>query len=135
MDPRFRSKRSLGAMAEINITPLLDMAFALLIIFVITTPLLEQPVPVQLPSLSQSEEIVRESPQDPTEITIDNNGTVFLGDEPLRQDELQAILGSLPREQVLIVRGDREVPYGRVAEVLDLIRQSGVQSVVVSYEP
>jgi len=122
-------------MAEINITPLLDMAFALLIIFVITTPLLEQPVPVQLPSLSQSEEIVRESPRNPTEVTIDNNGTVFLGDEPLRRDELEAILGSLPREQVLIVRGDREVPYGRVAEVLDLIRQSGVQSVVVSYEP
>ena len=135
MDPRFRSRRSLGAMAEINITPLLDMAFALLIIFVITTPLLEQPVPVQLPSLSQSEEIVRESPRNPTEVTIDSNGTVFLGDEPLRQDELEAILGSLPREQVLIVRGDREVPYGRVAEVLDLIRQSGVQSVVVSYEP
>lgn len=135
MDPRFRSRRSLGAMAEINITPLLDMAFALLIIFVITTPLLEQPVPVQLPSLSQSEEIVRESPRNPTEVTIDNNGTVFLGDEPLRRDELEAILGSLPREQVLIVRGDREVPYGRVAEVLDLIRQSGVQSVVVSYEP
>jgi len=122
-------------MAEINITPLLDMAFALLIIFVITTPLLEQPVPVQLPSLSQSEEIVRESPRNPTEVTIDSNGTVFLGDEPLRRDELEAILGSLPREQVLIVRGDREVPYGRVAEVLDLIRQSGVQSVVVSYEP
>ncbi len=135
MDPRFRSRRSLGAMAEINITPLLDMAFALLIIFVITTPLLEQPVPVQLPSLSQSEEIVRESPRNPTEVTIDSNGTVFLGDEPLRRDELEAILGSLPREQVLIVRGDREVPYGRVAEVLDLIRQSGVQSVVVSYEP
>ena len=135
MDPRFRSRRSLGAMAEINITPLLDMAFALLIIFVITTPLLEQPVPVQLPSLSQSEEIVRESPRNPTEVTIDSNGTVFLGDEPLRRDELEALLGSLPREQVLIVRGDREVPYGRVAEVLDLIRQSGVQSVVVSYEP
>lgn len=135
MDPRFRSKRSLGAMAEINITPLLDMAFALLIIFVITTPLLEQPVPVQLPSLSQAEEIVRESPQNPTEITIDNAGTVFLGDEALRNEELEAILSGLPREQVLIVRGDREVPYGRVAEVLDLIRQSGVQSVVVSYEP
>jgi len=133
MAKRFKSKRELGAMSDINITPLLDLAFALLIIFVITTPLLEQPVPVQLPSLLQSEEIVREAPQDPVQISIDRDGGFFMGSEPVDLEALSQILGGFSNHRIFIVRGDREVPYGRVAELLDLLRNRGLTRVVVSY--
>lgn len=133
MARRFKSKRELGAMSEINITPLLDLAFALLIIFVITTPLLEQPVPLQLPSLLQSEEIVRDTPKEPVQISIDAEGGFFLGSEPVDATALSQILGGYSNDRVFVVRGDRSVSYGRVAEVLDILRNEGLTRVVVSY--
>ncbi len=133
MARRFKSKRELGAMSEINITPLLDLAFALLIIFVITTPLLEQPVAVQLPNLLQAEEIVRDTPKEPVRISIDAEGGFFLGSEPVDAAALAQILGGYSNDRVFVVRGDRSVPYGRVAEVLDILRNEGLTRVVVSY--
>lgn len=133
MARRFQSKRELGAMSEINVTPLLDLAFALLIIFIITTPLLEQPVEVQLPSLVQSEEIVREAPQDPVQISINSEGTYFFGNEAVDTEALSQILSGYTNDRVFIVRGDREVRYGSVAEVLDILRNLGLTRVVVSY--
>lgn len=130
---RFQSKRELGAMAEINITPLLDLAFALLIIFVITTPLLEQPVAVQLPNLLQSENIVREAPEAPVQITIDADGAYYMGSDPVDRETLSQMLSGYSNDRVFIVRGDREVSYGRVAEVLDILRIQGLTRVVVSY--
>ncbi|MBC2604192.1 biopolymer transporter ExbD [Puniceicoccus vermicola] len=133
MARRFQSKRELGAMSEINVTPLLDLAFALLIIFIITTPLLEQPVEVQLPSLVQSEEIVREAPQDPVQISINSEGTYFFGNEAVDTEALSQILSGYTNDRIFIVRGDREVRYGSVAEVLDILRNLGLTRVVVSY--
>jgi len=120
-------------MSEINITPLLDLAFALLIIFVITTPLLEQPIAVQLPSLMQAEDIVREAPQDPIQISIDSEGGFFFGAEPVDLEALTQILSGYSNDRIFIVRGDREVAYGRVAEVLDILRNQGLTRVAVSY--
>jgi biopolymer transport protein ExbD len=120
-------------MAEINVTPLLDLAFALLIIFIITTPLLEQPVPVQLPSLLQSEEIVRETPQEPVQISIDSEGQFFVGKNPVNRDALAQMLSGYTNDRVFIVRGDREVRYRSVAEVLDILRTQGLTRVVVSF--
>lgn len=120
-------------MSDINITPLLDLAFALLIIFVITTPLLEQPVAVQLPNLVQSEEVVRQAPQDPVQITIDADGNYFLGDAPLDEAALGQVLSGYENDRVFVVRGDRDVTYGRVAAVLDILRNQGLTRVVVSY--
>nr|WP_246460057.1 biopolymer transporter ExbD [Puniceicoccus vermicola] len=120
-------------MSEINVTPLLDLAFALLIIFIITTPLLEQPVEVQLPSLVQSEEIVREAPQDPVQISINSEGTYFFGNEAVDTEALSQILSGYTNDRIFIVRGDREVRYGSVAEVLDILRNLGLTRVVVSY--
>tara|TARA_R100000027_G_scaffold65118_2_gene59293 strand:+ start:6053 stop:6463 length:411 start_codon:yes stop_codon:yes gene_type:complete len=133
MANRFQKKRELGAMSEINVTPLLDIAFALLIIFIITTPLLEQPVPVQLPNLVQSEEIIREAPKDPVQISIDSNGAFFMGSDPVDSEALSQILSGYGNDRVFIVRGDREVRYGSVAEVLEILRKQGLTRVVVSY--
>jgi len=133
MARRFQSKRELGAMAEINITPLLDLAFALLIIFIIATPLLEQPVAVQLPNLVESEAIVREAPEDPVQISINSEGTFFYGNEPVEREALTQILSGFRNDRVFIVRGDREVRYDSVATVLDILRNLGLTRVVVSY--
>ncbi|MEM0965095.1 MAG: biopolymer transporter ExbD [Verrucomicrobiota bacterium] len=133
MARRFKSKRELGAMSEINITPLLDLAFALLIIFVITTPLLEQPVAVQLPNLVQSEEIVRDAPEDPIQVSIDSEGDFYFGSELVDATALGQILSGYSNDRIFIVRGDREVSYGKVAEVLDIFRNLGLSRVVVAY--
>lgn len=120
-------------MSEINITPLLDLAFALLIIFVITTPLLEQPVAVQLPNLVQSEEIVRDAPEDPIQVSIDSEGDFYFGSELVDATALGQILSGYSNDRIFIVRGDREVSYGKVAEVLDIFRNLGLSRVVVAY--
>ncbi len=133
MARRFQSKRELGAMSDINITPLLDLAFALLIIFVITTPLLEQPVAIQLPNLAQSEEIVRQAPNEPVQITIDAEGAFYLGNAPLDEEALAQVLSGYDNSRIFVVRGDREVRYDRVATVLDILRNQGLTQVVVSY--
>lgn len=133
MSKRFTSKRELGAMADINITPLLDMAFALLIIFIISTPLLEQPVAVQLPTLLQAEEIVREATEDPVQITVDADGNYFLETDMYSLEQLSRILSGYDNNRVFIVRGDRQGPYAGVAEILDLLRNHGLTRVVLSY--
>jgi len=120
-------------MSDINVTPLLDLAFALLIIFIITTPLLEQPIAVQLPNLVQSEEIVRQAPQDPVQITIDDTGAFFIGDLAIDEEALPQALGGYRNDRIFVVRGDRSVPYDRVATVLDTLRNQGLTQVVVSY--
>lgn len=120
-------------MADINVTPLLDLAFALLIIFIITTPLLEQPVEVQLPNLVESEEIVREAPENPVQISINSEGGFFFGNEPVDPDALAQILSGYTNDRIFVVRGDREVRYGSVAQVLDILRNQGLNRVVVSY--
>lgn len=120
-------------MSDLNVTPLLDLAFALLIIFVITTPLLEQPIAVQLPSLLQSEEIARQAPNDPVQITIDQDGAFFVGELPIEEEALSQVLSGYENDRIFVVRGDRSVSYDRVATVLDILRNQGLTQVVVSY--
>lgn len=113
------------AMSEINVTPLIDLAFALLIIFVITTPLLEQTIELQLPVESQR-------PQDTpaTEfqtLSINSEGQIFWGEDPVDLDGLDVLLAELSTRSdppVLKIRADRNLRYQEVIQVLDLVKSN-----------
>ena len=131
IDSRFRRRRGLTSMAYINVTPLLDLAFALLIIFMIATPLLEQTIPVQLPS----EEASGEPPpaERPSEsISVDRDGQIYWGRDPVDEDRLDELLeGAAARAEtpILHIRADGLTAYEKVTRVLNLARKHRLQSI------
>lgn len=124
MARKFHRKDRLSALTEINVTPLIDLAFALLIIFMITTPLLEQTIEVNLPVeavKSQADE--REDFQ---AISINEAGLYYWGDEQVSEQQLGDLLDTMamdPAPPVLSIRADSNLPYQRVITVIDMIKR------------
>ena len=118
-----RRKTSLVALkeiSEINMTPLMDLTFILLITFIITFPLIEQGIPVNLPKGKAAD---LDNP-DTRNITIDAAGTIFLDEVIVRKQELAGEmqrLGELTPDTPVYVRADQSVDYGRVAEVVKIL--------------
>src|ERR1700722_15695928 len=116
-------------MADINVTPLVDVMLVLLVVFMVTAPLLTVGVPVDLP---QTAAPPINEPKEPTVITVNKDGQVFIQETGIPMDalvsRLQAITGSNP-DAVLYVRGDKDVPYGKVLEVMSLISNAGFRKV------
>src|SRR6267154_1430942 len=100
-------------MADINVTPLVNVMLVLLVVFMVTAPLLTVGVPVDLP---QTAAPPINEPKEPTVITVNKDGAVFIQENTIPIDtlvsRLQAITGSNP-DAVLSVRGDKDVPYGK----------------------
>ena len=118
----FRNKDRLGALSEINITPLIDLAFALLIIFMIATPLIEQSIPIELPK--KDTEFKGEKSLHFETISINREGTYFWGREPVNSDELKQKLAQIAAQAnppVLNIRADHALPYQAVVTLLDMI--------------
>jgi biopolymer transport protein ExbD len=114
------------AVSEINVTPLIDLAFSLLIIFMITTPLLEQTIPLELPVESQRPQVSRESIEFQV-VSIDRSGQVFWGKDPVSLPKLNDLLANLatqPNPPVISLRADRTLRYQQVVEVIDLIKDN-----------
>ncbi|MGJ3241859.1 MAG: ExbD/TolR family protein [Opitutales bacterium] len=121
----FHRPNRLAAVTEINVTPLIDLAFALLIIFIITTPLLEQTIEVDLPVETQNPQSAGREPKTQT-ISIDGEGQVYWGDEAVSAENLGRLLDDLARQPnppVLNIRGDAAVPYQAVISVIDEVKQ------------
>ena len=120
----FHRKDRLEALTEINVTPLIDLAFALLIIFMITTPLLEQTIEVNLPvEAAKSQAGERETFQS---IAIDARGRYYWSDEQVSKQQLADLLDTLsmdPAPPVLSIRADAQLPYQQVITVIDMIKQ------------
>lgn len=111
--------------AEINVTPLVDVMLVLLIVFMIAAPLMTVGVPLQLPKSAAAK--VAE-PKEPVVVSIDKDGKVFLGEEELADDAIVDRLSALAAEdseQVVLVRGDKEIQYGRLMEVMGQVSQAG----------
>ena len=136
MARQFHRKNRLDALTEINVTPLIDLAFALLIIFMITTPLLEQTIEVDLPLESSKNQSSR--PDDFQSISIDSTGRYYWGDQlvsSLQLGDLLDTLSSDPAPPVLAtIRADSRLPYQRVIAVIDMIKQRNPRESVWIHE-
>ena len=112
-------------LAEINVTPMVDVMLVLLIIFMVAAPLMMVGVPVDLPRTAAAK-IGR--PQKPVIVSIDKDGGVFAGRNALPPGEVVARLSALRKETPdapVYVRADRAIPYGRVMEVMGQVGQAG----------
>lgn len=124
MARNFHRKDRLSALTEINVTPLIDLAFALLIIFMITTPLLEQTIEVNLPV-----EAAKQQPEDREDfqaIAINRAGLYFWGEEQVSEQQLADLLDTMamdPAPPVLSIRADSELTYQKVITLIDMIKQ------------
>ncbi len=125
-----RGKRTRrAAMAEINVTPLVDVMLVLLIIFMVTVTLPAVGVPVELPESRAAP--VEEKPDQIT-VSIDAAGTIYIEDAPVAAGELPAALAALDRggePPLVVLRGDRSLDYGRVMQVMGELGRAGFTSI------
>lgn len=123
-------------MTELNITPLMDLAFSLLIIFMISTPLLEQTIPVHLPK--QDQNAASERPKiDFQVITINENGQIYWGKQPVdlvQLDSLLATLASQPEPPAISFRGDLSLPYQKIVDVISAIKRHNLKKLHLDTE-
>ncbi|MEQ9662640.1 MAG: ExbD/TolR family protein [Parasphingopyxis sp.] len=119
-------------MAEINVTPFVDVMLVLLIIFIVTAPLLASGVPVELP---ESRAAALDQDQEPTQIVIDASGQIYVDDVPVSDVELATRLGQIasrpsgPDGPSVFLRADTALDYGRVMLVMGELNRAGLNRI------
>jgi len=122
--------------ADINVTPLVDVCLVLLIIFMVVTPLLQKGVPVNLPVTEDPEKTPDTEKQ--LLISVKADGTVYLGGNVVRKDQVQASLEEIHQrtpDREVAVKGDKLVKYGDVLDVLKALREVGFNDVGLIAQP
>jgi biopolymer transport protein TolR len=121
-------------LAEINVTPFVDVMLVLLIVFMVTAPLLTVGVPVDLPE-TQAQTIA--DPDEPLVVSVDREGKVYLQDTEIEVEKLVprliAVTGSNPDARIF-VRGDRNIAYGRIMQVMGVVNAAGFKRVALIAE-
>jgi len=126
--------RTQSALADINITPLVDVVLVLLIIFMVTAPILQSGIEVNVPRTRTVKEITEER----LVISIDKQQRVFLGNDPININQIAATLKQRirdPRHQAIYLRADEDVPFGAFATVMDAVKSSGISNVSIVTQP
>ncbi len=116
---------TMQSISEINMTPLMDLTFILLITFIITFPLIEQGIPIDLPK-GQAEEIAEDTSR---AISLNKQGEIFLDELPIQMEGLQAEmieLGQADPNTLVSVRADHSLVYGKVMKVMQLLHAAGI---------
>ena len=122
-------------MNEINMTPLVDVMLVLLIIFIITVPVMKHSVNIDLPRVSNQQELVK---PETVRLSVDADGSYFINDTKIADDELaprlQAAAAQNPQPD-LHIRGDKAVRYERVAQAMAAAQQAGLRKIGFITEP
>jgi len=118
-------------MAEINVTPMVDVMLVLLIIFMVTAPLLVAGVPVDLPDSNAG---ALDQQKQPLDISIDRDGKIFVGDEPVAEAQLPEIFAARRaaaggESPPVFLRADRGLDYGRVMRIMGELNRAGLNKV------
>lgn len=130
MARKFQRRKPLEAMSQINVTPLIDLAFALLIIFMITAPLLQQSIDIRVPV--ESARAQEPDPVEPLMLAIDPGGQFFWGAEAVGDNEMESrleVLADTEEPPVVQIRADSGLPYQRVVDLLDLVKGAGLSKI------
>jgi len=129
----FRRKRPRRSIGEINVTPLVDVVLVLLLVFMVTAPMMSQGIDITLPTANQFDN----QPEDRLTVSIDAEGRAYLGKQPLAlpllEDQVRALMAGRPTH-VVYLRADGSVRYGKVIEVVDLLKRCGVERIGFAYD-
>ncbi len=126
--------RTQTSMAEINVTPFVDVVLVLLIIFMITAPVLQSGIEVNVPKTKTVKEITEEK----VTISIDKQQRVFIGNDPINIHEIPNRLREQlkdPTRMQIYLRADEGVPFGAFATVMDAVKQAGITNVSIVTQP
>ena len=131
--------RTQTALADINITPLVDVVLVLLIIFMVTAPVLQSGITVAVPHTRSVNQLTEQR----TVVTIDKDQNVFLQtggpDKPINLSDLTTQLRSTskgdPAKQTIYVQADGRVPFGAFASVMDAVKQAGITNISIVTQP
>ena len=127
--PKSAGEDELAPLAEINVTPFVDVMLVLLIIFMVTAPLMMVKLPIELPKVS-AEEIGK--PKEPLIVGVDMAEQLFYGEEKVTAEELAGRLAEVAEtepDRRVYVQADKGVPYGEVIELLGIVGKSGLANV------
>jgi biopolymer transport protein ExbD/biopolymer transport protein TolR len=122
------------ALAEINITPLVDVVLVLLLIFMLTAPVLQSGVDVAIPKTRSVNQLTEER----MVVTIDREQNVFLQDKPVNVNQLPSLLkttGKADTKRIIYLRADERVPFGAFASVMDAVKQAGITNISIVTQP
>jgi len=131
---KYGRRRGFTPMAEINVTPMVDVMLVLLVIFMVTAPLLTVGVPVDLP---QSDAPAINEQTEPLVISIDAGGKLYLQETPIAAKDLIPRLRAITKkksDQRIYVRGDKKIAYGKVMEVMSIVSAAGFDKVALVAE-
>ena len=123
-----------SSLAEINITPLVDVVLVLLVIFMITEPVLQSGIEVNVPKTRTVKQITEQR----MVVTIDRDQQVYLNDQLINIHDLAQRLhdsGGDPEHQSIYLRSDERVPFGAFAAVMDAVKQAGITNVSIVTQP
>jgi len=126
--------RTQTSIADINITPLVDVVLVLLIIFMVTAPVLQSGIELNVPRTRTVKEITEER----MVISINKQQRVFLGNDAININEIGATLKKKirdPQHQAVFVRADEDVPFGAFVTVMDAVKQAGISNVSIVTQP
>ena len=126
--------RTQTSLSDINITPLVDVVLVLLIIFMVTAPVLQSGIEVNVPKTRSVKEITEER----LVVSINKQQRVFLGNDPVNINEIAARIKQKirdPQHQAIFVRADEDVPFGAFATVMDAVKSSGITNVSIVTQP
>jgi biopolymer transport protein TolR len=121
--------------SDINVTPLVDVMLVLLIIFMVTAPMMNSGVDLELP---QAETAPLTDDEGKLVLSLDKKGALFLGDTPIKWDELETKLAANAKVQAdkqLYIEADKNLAYGLVIQVMAVARKAGVQKILMMTDP
>jgi biopolymer transport protein ExbD/biopolymer transport protein TolR len=126
--------RTQTSLADINVTPLVDVVLVLLIIFMVTAPVLQSGIEVNVPRTRTVKEVTEER----LVISIDKSQRVYFGNDPININQIGPRLKQRirdPQHQSIYLRSDEDVPFGAFATVMDAIKQAGISNVSIVTQP
>ncbi len=128
----FKPTRHRTALSEINVTPLVDVMLVLLIIFMVTAPLLQQGIDINLPK-AKGKDL---PPEERINIVIKRGGVIYMNDNPMSMTEMNKRLAAVSKlNPNVFLKADRDVPYGLVVEVMGEIKEAGIEKLGMITEP